>query len=75
MGELDLGQDFAGRPGAALVVGGSGGLGSVIAAELAARGSDVALTYRNNASAAAAAAAEVERRGRRNWDRGRRPHR
>ena len=67
VGEMDLGQDFAGRPGAALVVGGSGGLGSVIAAELAARGSDVALTYRNHAEAAAAAAAEVERRGRRNW--------
>ena len=63
----DLGEDFAGRPGAALVVGGSGGLGSVIAAELAARGSDVALTYRSNAGAAAVAAAEVERCGRRSW--------
>ncbi len=49
------------------MVGGSGGLGSVIAAELAARGSDVALTYRSNAGAAAAAAAEIERLGRRSW--------
>jgi len=65
--ELDLGQDFAGRAGAALVVGGSGGLGSVIAVELAARGSDVALTYRSNAEAAADAAAEVEQLGRRSW--------
>ena len=67
MSELDLGQDFAGRAGAALVVGGSGGLGSVIAAELAARGSDVALTYRSNADAAADAVAAVEQLGRRGW--------
>lgn len=67
MSELDLGQDFAGRAGAALVVGGSGGLGSVIAAELASRGSDVALTCRSNAEAAADAAAEVEQLGRRSW--------
>ena len=67
MSELDLQQDFAGRAGAALVVGGSGGLGSVIAAELAARGSDVALTYRSNAASAEATAAEVGRRGRRSW--------
>ena len=67
MSEHDLGQDFADRAGAALVVGGSGGLGSVIAAELARRGSDVALTYRSNAEAAAATAAEVEQLGRRSW--------
>ena len=67
MSELDLGQDFAGRAGAALVVGGSGGLGSVIAVELATRGSDVALTYHSNAEAAAAAAAQVEQLGRRSW--------
>ena len=65
--ELDLSGDFAGRAGAALVVGGSGGLGSVIAVELAARGSDVAVTYRSNADAAAEVATEVERRGRRSW--------
>ena len=67
MSEFDLSGDFADRAGAALVVGGSGGLGSVIAAELAARGSDVALTYRSSGDAAAATAAEVERRGRRSW--------
>ena len=67
MSEHDLSGDFAGRAGAALVVGGSGGLGSVIAVELAARGSEVALTYRSNADAAAAAAAEIERPGRRSW--------
>ena len=67
MSELDLGQDFAGRAGAALVVGGSGGLGSVIAVELAARGSDVALTYRSNAEAAADVVAEVEQLGCRGW--------
>ena len=64
---LDMSGDFAGRAGAALVVGGSGGLGSVIAAELAARGSDVALTYRSNADAAAATADVVECCGRRCW--------
>ena len=67
MSALDLSKDFEDRGGAALVVGGSGGLGSVIAAELAARGSDVALTYRSNAGAAAATASEVERFGRRSW--------
>ena len=67
MSEFDLGRDFAGRAGAALVLGGSGGLGSVIVVELAARGSDVALTYRNNADGAAATAAEVQRRGRQSW--------
>lgn len=39
-------RDFAGRPGGALVVGGSGGLGLAIAAMLAERGSAVAVTYR-----------------------------
>jgi NAD(P)-dependent dehydrogenase (short-subunit alcohol dehydrogenase family) len=38
--------DFAGRPGAALVVGGSGGLGRAIADLLAERGTAVAVTYR-----------------------------
>ena len=67
MSALDLSGDFADRVGAALVVGGSGGLGSVIAVELAARGSEVALTYRSNADAAAVTAAEIERLGRRSW--------
>ncbi len=53
----DLSTDFAGLPGAALVVGGSGGLGAEIARTLAARGSDVAVTYRENADAGSAVAA------------------
>ncbi len=64
----DLSRDFAGRAGSSLVVGGSGGIGSAIAAELAARGSDVALTYRSNPGAAAKTAAAVERSGRRSWN-------
>lgn len=39
-------QDFAGRPGAALVVGGNGGIGARVAALLAARGSQVVVTHR-----------------------------
>jgi len=38
--------DFDGREGAALVIGGNGGLGSVIARMLADRGATVATTYR-----------------------------
>ena len=67
MSGLDLSEDFADRAGAAMVVGGSGGLGSAIALELAARGSDIALTYRSNAASAEAAAAEVRRLGQRSW--------
>ncbi len=55
----DLSTDFAGVAGAALVVGGSGGLGAEIARMLAARGSDVAVTYRSNSEAGNAVAAEV----------------
>lgn len=43
--------DFTSGEGAALVVGGSGGIGAVVARMLASRGSDVALTYRRNAEA------------------------
>ncbi|MDO9496457.1 MAG: SDR family oxidoreductase [Nocardioides sp.] len=39
-------NDFSGRSGGALVVGGSGGLGLAIAAMLTERGSTVAVTYR-----------------------------
>ena len=44
--------DFAGRTGAALVVGGSGGIGSAVARMLASRGSHVAVTYRSRDDAA-----------------------
>jgi NAD(P)-dependent dehydrogenase (short-subunit alcohol dehydrogenase family) len=47
-----LGKDFAGRVGGALVVGGSGGLGLAIARLLATRGCDVAVTYRSRPDAA-----------------------
>ncbi len=58
----DLSTDFAEATGAALVVGGSGGLGAEIARMLAARGSDVAVTFRGNEAAGrdvAAAAADL----------------
>ena len=48
-------DDFSGRPGAALVVGGSGGLGLAITRLLAQRGSRVAVTYRSRPEAGAAA--------------------
>jgi 3-oxoacyl-[acyl-carrier protein] reductase len=47
--------DFGDRPGAALVVGGSGGLGLAVVRMLAARGAHVALTYRTREAAALAA--------------------
>ncbi|MGH3308076.1 MAG: SDR family NAD(P)-dependent oxidoreductase [Nocardioides sp.] len=40
--------DFAERKGAALIIGGSGGLGSSIARLLSQRGSNVAVTYRSD---------------------------
>ena len=55
----DLSTDFAEATGAALVVGGSGGLGAEIARMLAARGSDVAVTFRGNEAAGKAVAAAV----------------
>lgn len=57
-------QDFAGRPGAAIVTGGSGGLGAAVCRMLAQRGSDVALTFHRNADAAKAVLADVEKAGR-----------
>ena len=50
--------------GAAVVVGGSGGIGREICVRLARHGSDVALSYRANADAAQAAAEEVRASGR-----------
>ncbi|MFY1594601.1 SDR family NAD(P)-dependent oxidoreductase [Micromonospora sp. WMMD737] len=49
---LPVPADFAHRTGFALVTGGSGGIGRVVALELARRGSAVAITYRGNAEAA-----------------------
>lgn len=51
--------------GWALVVGGSGGVGGAVCERLAARGSDVALTYRSNLEAAEEAARAVAAHGRR----------
>ena len=52
----DLSTDFAEATGAALVVGGSGGLGAEIVRMLSARGSDVAVTFRGNEAAGKAVA-------------------
>src|SRR3954469_21767548 len=46
-------DDFAGRPGVALVAGGTGGLGSAIARLLVRRGAAVVVTYRSNKDRAA----------------------
>ena len=51
--------DFAGTAGAALVVGGSGGIGAAIARMLADRGSQVAVTYRDNRGAGEQIAGEL----------------
>jgi NAD(P)-dependent dehydrogenase (short-subunit alcohol dehydrogenase family) len=51
--------------GVALVVGGSGGIGSAICAGLARHGSEVALTYRTNHAAALSAVEAVEAAGQR----------
>jgi 3-oxoacyl-[acyl-carrier protein] reductase len=51
-------------PGAALVIGGSGGIGSAICRELARGGTDVALTYRTRSKAAADVASDVRALGR-----------
>ncbi len=61
--DQDLSTDFSNATGAALVVGGSGGLGSAIALMLAVRGSHVAVTYRNNADAAHSVAASAAESG------------
>jgi 3-oxoacyl-[acyl-carrier protein] reductase len=59
----DLSTDFAAATGAALVVGGSGGLGAEIARMLSARGSNVAVTYRGNEAAGHAVAASAAELG------------
>lgn len=58
-------SDFSGRTGAAVITGGSGGIGAAIARLLAERGSDVAITYNRNQAAADAVVAEVEAFGQR----------
>lgn len=58
-------DDFSQRPGAAVVTGGSGGLGAAIARLLAERGSDVAITYHRNRDAAERVVADIEACGRR----------
>jgi NAD(P)-dependent dehydrogenase (short-subunit alcohol dehydrogenase family) len=53
-------DDFAGKPGVAVVTGGTGGLGEAVCRMLAERGSDVALTYNKNAAKAGELVAEIE---------------
>jgi NAD(P)-dependent dehydrogenase (short-subunit alcohol dehydrogenase family) len=60
---LEQPGDFRDRPGAVLVSGGSGGLGAEICRLLAARGADVALSYRGHAEAAERVVAEVRMHG------------
>lgn len=50
--------------GAAVVIGGSGGIGRAVCQTLARAGCDVAFTYRSNATAAAEVRKEVEEAGR-----------
>lgn len=56
---------LAGRPGTALVIGGSGAIGAAVCRRLAEAGSDVVLTYRSNEDAATATAKHVTAAGRR----------
>ncbi|MBS1892069.1 MAG: SDR family oxidoreductase [Actinobacteria bacterium] len=58
-----LAEDFAGRSGAALVTGGSGGVGGEVCRMLASRGAAVALSYRSRPAAAEALVAEIEAAG------------
>lgn len=51
--------------GAALVIGGSGGIGQAVCREFARAGTDVALTFRSRREAAEAVAAEIRALGRR----------
>ena len=59
----NLSTDFTGLTGAALVVGGSGGLGAPIAQMLASRGCHVAVTFRGNEQAGQAAAKAAAEHG------------
>lgn len=55
--------DFAARPGAALVTGGSGAIGAAIARLLAARGAAVAVSYRSRPGPAEALIEELREAG------------
>jgi NAD(P)-dependent dehydrogenase (short-subunit alcohol dehydrogenase family) len=55
--------EFAGRDGAALVVGGSGGIGRAVVRLLAQRGSDVVLTYRSRRAEAERVVGEATAQG------------
>ena len=55
--------DFSSRQGAAVVTGGSGGMGSAVCLLLAERGSDIAFSYYNDEAAAREVATSVERSG------------
>lgn len=59
----DYSTDFADRAGAALVTGGSGGLGRAVVRLLAERGSNIALTFRSDEGAARWVAEEVSSYG------------
>jgi len=61
----DVTEPFGGRPGGAMVVGGSGAIGRAVAVRLARMGTDVTVTYAGSAEAADETAAEVSRGGRR----------
>lgn len=52
-------SDFAQRPGVAVVIGGSGGIGQAICRGLVREGAQVAFTYRSNRAGAEALAAEL----------------
>jgi NAD(P)-dependent dehydrogenase (short-subunit alcohol dehydrogenase family) len=58
-------NDFGELAGAAIVTGGSGGLGAAVCRMLGQRGSDVAVFFRSNEDAALAVVTDVEREGRR----------
>jgi 3-oxoacyl-[acyl-carrier protein] reductase len=58
-------SSFSGRPGVAIVTGGSGAVGAAVCSALAEVGADLALTYRGNEAAARAVADRVEALGRR----------